>query len=108
MKNIILLFVGMLLTNITFSQTNLALNGTATASSESQAASNAIDGNLGTRWESGFTDNEVWTIDLGNTYTIDNVISFTILESSYKQDVQWRSQMNVGLLLYPVKWTVNN
>lgn len=81
MKNIILLFVVMLVTNITFSQTNLALTGTATASTETQSATNAIDGNPGTRWESAQTDIESWTVDLGSVFTIDRVI--IIWEGAY-------------------------
>ena len=49
---------------------NLALNGTATASNNNQPASNAIDGNAGTRWETAFADPQWITIDLGTSYTI--------------------------------------
>ncbi len=53
---------------------NLALNGTATASNNNQPASNAIDGNAGTRWETAFADPQWITIDLGTSYTIGQVI----------------------------------
>lgn len=53
---------------------NLALNGTASASSNLQPASNAIDGNGGTRWESAFSDPQWITIDLGTSYQIGQVV----------------------------------
>jgi len=53
---------------------NLALSGTATASNEFQPASNAIDGNASTRWETDFSDPQWITIDLGATYDIGQVI----------------------------------
>jgi ABC-type Fe2+-enterobactin transport system substrate-binding protein len=40
-----------------FNGINLALNKPATASSAIQPASNAVDGNYTTRWESEFSDN---------------------------------------------------
>lgn len=53
---------------------NLALTGTATASSNLQPANNAIDGNTGTRWESVFLDPQWITIDLGTSYEIGQVV----------------------------------
>lgn len=46
--------------------TNLALasNGSSATSSTGDA-SQAIDGNEGTRWESASTDDETWTLDMG-------------------------------------------
>jgi hypothetical protein len=56
--------------------TNLALNKTATASSLENAgdpASAAVDGNLGTRWSSAFSDPQWLEVDLGSTQTICQV-----------------------------------
>lgn len=41
-------------------------------------------------------------------YTINDAISFTVSGASYKQDLQWRNQMNIGVLLYPCKWALNH
>jgi hypothetical protein len=57
--------------------TNLALNHPATASSLENAgfpASNAVDGNLATRWSSGFSDPQWLEVDLGSTQTICQVV----------------------------------
>ena len=56
--------------------TNVALNRPATASSlESSAfpASNAVDGNTGTRWSSAFSDPQWIYVDLQATYNITEV-----------------------------------
>src|SRR5450755_1907936 len=56
--------------------TNVALNKTATASSLENAgfpASNAVDGNLGTRWSSAFSDPQWLEVDLGSTQSICQV-----------------------------------
>src|ERR1017187_3173966 len=56
--------------------TTLALNKTATASSLENAgspASNAVDGNLGTRWSSAFSDPQWLEVDLGSTQSICQV-----------------------------------
>jgi hypothetical protein len=53
--------------------TNIALNKTATASSVEQAAfpaQDAVDGNMGTRWSSQFTDPQWLEVDLGSTQSI--------------------------------------
>lgn len=72
MKKITLLIALMVFT-IGQSQ-NLALNGTASASSELNPASNAIDGNTSTRWESVHGEFADITIDLGASYTISQII----------------------------------
>jgi hypothetical protein len=57
--------------------TNLALSKTATASSLENAgfpASAAVDGNLGTRWSSAFSDPQWLEVDLGSTQTICQVV----------------------------------
>ena len=43
------------------------------AENAAMAASNAIDGNVGTRWSSNFDDNAWITFDLGGTYSVDKV-----------------------------------
>jgi F5/8 type C domain/Beta-1,3-glucanase/Putative Ig domain len=56
--------------------TNLALNHPATASSLENAtfpASNAVDGNLGTRWSSAFSDPQWLEVDLGSVQTVCQV-----------------------------------
>jgi hypothetical protein len=56
--------------------TNLALNKTATASSLENAsfpASAAVDGNLGTRWSSAFSDPQWLEVDLGSSQSICQV-----------------------------------
>src|SRR5205814_559741 len=56
--------------------TNIALGRPATASSVENAsfpASNAVDGNLGTRWSSAFSDPQWISIDLGQQYAINHV-----------------------------------
>ena len=57
--------------------TNLALNKTATASSIQNAsfpAQDAVDGNLGTRWSSAFSDPQWLEVDLGSTQSICQVV----------------------------------
>src|SRR5215472_6989144 len=56
--------------------TNIALNKTATASSTENAsfpASNAVDGNTGTRWSSAFSDPQWLEVDLGSSQSICQV-----------------------------------
>ena len=55
---------------------NIALNKPATSSSNESAAlgpANAVDGNLGTRWSSGFSDPQWIRVDLGQSYNISHV-----------------------------------
>src|SRR6266851_3759191 len=64
-------------TSGTCGTTNLALNHPATASSLENAsfpASNAVDGNLTTRWSSGFSDPQWLQVDLGSVQTICKVV----------------------------------
>lgn len=72
MKKITLLFI-LLAVSIGYSQ-NLALSGTASASSEMQPASNAIDENAGTRWESVHGETADITIDLGASYNVGQIL----------------------------------
>ncbi|HTR93863.1 MAG TPA: discoidin domain-containing protein [Trebonia sp.] len=56
--------------------TNIALNQPATASSLENAsfpASNAVDGNTGTRWSSAFSDPQWLEVDLGSSQSICGV-----------------------------------
>ncbi len=58
------------------SGTNVALNATATASgaeNDAMGAQYAIDGNVGTRWSSNFSDDAWITLDLGSVYAINQV-----------------------------------
>ncbi len=58
------------------SGTNLALNKTATSSSNENAGTTpnlAVDGNLGTRWSSAYSDPQWIQIDLGATYSVNHV-----------------------------------
>jgi hypothetical protein len=57
--------------------TNIAQGKTATASSLENAtfpASNAVDGNLNTRWSSAFSDPQWLEVDLGSTQAICQVV----------------------------------
>ena len=57
--------------------TNVALNQPATASSTENAgtpASDAVDGNTGTRWSSAFSDPQWLQIDLGSTQSVCQVV----------------------------------
>ena len=73
MKKITLLFIALMTFSFAQSQ-NLALSGIASASSEMQPASNSIDANVGTRWESVHGPSADITIDLGASYDIGQVI----------------------------------
>ena len=55
---------------------NLALARPATASTSYNGlpASNATDGNAGTRWSSLFSDNEWIYVDLGSSYTVNRIV----------------------------------
>ncbi|WP_052703101.1 discoidin domain-containing protein [Paenibacillus beijingensis] len=52
---------------------NLAAGKPATASSSKADPSLSVDGNLGTRWGSNYTDAEWYSVDLGSSMTIDQV-----------------------------------
>ncbi|MFF3984940.1 discoidin domain-containing protein [Streptomyces sp. NPDC001601] len=57
--------------------TLLSQGKAATASSEENAgtaAGNAVDGNTGTRWSSGFTDDQWLQVDLGATAQVNQVV----------------------------------
>ncbi|PZR28105.1 MAG: hypothetical protein DI535_08085 [Citrobacter freundii] len=59
--------------------TNLALGRSAYESSQqnsSYSVSNATDGDIDTRWSSGFTDNEYMYVDLGSKYPVCSVEIF--------------------------------
>ncbi|MWC26895.1 carbohydrate binding domain-containing protein [Paenibacillus sp. MMS18-CY102] len=53
---------------------NVAVGKTVTASSNSQPAGNAIDGNSATRWETGASDPQWISIDLGTIHQLDSVL----------------------------------
>ncbi|MDQ1682383.1 MAG: beta-glucosidase, partial [Frankiaceae bacterium] len=73
----------------------------ATASSTENAlynpASYAVDGNAGTRWSSGFSDNQWLTVDLGAKYTISGVT--LTWEAAYGKAFQIQTSMD------NVNWT---
>ncbi|GAB5564774.1 MAG: hypothetical protein Wins2KO_18370 [Winogradskyella sp.] len=76
MKSKITMLLALLVFGYSYSQ-NIALGKTTNASSEENAgtsSANAVDGNLGSRWSSAATDTEWWSVDLGATYTISQVI----------------------------------
>lgn len=52
---------------------NLALNKTATASSDVENAVKSIDGNTATRWSSNAADNEWYKLDLGEIKAVNKV-----------------------------------
>ena len=57
--------------------TNLALNRPVLVSSiegGTYVAANAVDGQLGTRWSSQFSDPQWYRVDLGGAYAIDRVV----------------------------------
>ncbi len=56
--------------------TNVALHQPATGSSNEGAfgPGNAVDGNLATRWSSGFSDPQWLQVDLGRTYQVCQVV----------------------------------
>src|SRR6266566_8826012 len=61
----------------TCATTNIAQGKTATASSTENAsfpASNAVDGNTGTRWSSAFSDPQWLQVDLGSSASITQVV----------------------------------
>jgi len=49
---------------------------------------NAVDGNMGTRWSSAFSDPQVLMIDLGATYSIDDVVLYW--EAAYAKEYYLR------------------
>lgn len=89
MKKTLLFATALLCSAMTFAQENLALNGTATASVNSETAGLSCDGNNGSRWEAPNTffgkevDGEyirsheetdaTWTLDLGEAKTFNTI-----------------------------------
>src|SRR5215472_13797069 len=69
--------------------TNVALNKTATASSLENSgfpATNAVDGNTGTRWSSAFSDPQWLEVDLGSSQSICGVT--LVWEAAYAKSFQ--------------------
>ncbi|MDA3894471.1 MAG: discoidin domain-containing protein [Salinivirgaceae bacterium] len=66
---------GTVVDNINFSVGNYAIGATATASDEKQAASNAIDGDVGSRWETNTSagDPQWIVVDLGAAYDVGKI-----------------------------------
>jgi F5/8 type C domain. len=68
---------------------NLALNKPVTVSSIEAAGlegSNAVDGNMGTRWSSAFSDPQSISVDLGALYYIDDVTIYW--ETAYGKEYE--------------------
>ena len=69
--------------------TNLALNKSVTASSQENGSfgpNGATDGNLGTRWSSGFSDPQWLAVDLGGTHSLCKVVLYW--EAAYAKSFQ--------------------
>ena len=78
MKRTLLLSTVLLSSAVSLAQTNLALGGTATATSASENAGLAIDGDENTRWEApvgDFADSEdvTWSLDFGSVQTFNTI-----------------------------------
>ena len=71
MKKILSLVFAAVAVMTAFGQTNLALNKSAQATSGNAAA--AVDGNIGSRWESQHSDPQTWIVDLGESMTFNAV-----------------------------------
>jgi hypothetical protein len=72
---------------------NLALNKTATASSNNLTANSSNDGNLTTRWSSAVANNEWWKVDLGSSQTISKVV------------IKWEAAYDTG---YTIQTSTDN
>jgi Beta-glucanase/Beta-glucan synthetase len=75
--------------------TNIAQGKTTTASSVENAtfpASNATDGNFGTRWSSAFSDPQWIQVDLGQSYNISHVT--LTWEAAYARSYQIQASPN--------------
>jgi hypothetical protein len=76
---LIMIIIGMSAFSIS-AQTDVALNKTATASSEEndngtiRYARLAVDGNNGTRWSSNYSDPQWIQVDLGDSYNVSRVV----------------------------------
>jgi hypothetical protein len=90
-----------------FNNASLALNRPAYASSidnSSDAVSNAVDGNLTTRWSSAYSDPQWFYVDLGSVYSFDTV---TILwETAYAKAFQ--IQISNDANTWTTVWSTNN
>ena len=81
-KRVFLVFLGLVVSPLAFiltvqaQTTNLALNRPVVASSTestTHSASNAVDGNMSTRWSSNFSDPQWIYVDLGSSRAISQV-----------------------------------
>jgi hypothetical protein len=66
---------------------NLALNKSVSVTSVEALGyegANAVDGNMGTRWSSSFTDPQTIAVDLGSSCYIDNVVLYW--EAAYAKE----------------------
>ncbi len=53
---------------------NLALKKEASASTGTASAAFAVDGDMGTRWESEMSDPQWWSVDLGKKYNLESMV----------------------------------
>jgi hypothetical protein len=87
---------------------NLALNRAAYASSIdnlNDAISYAVDGNLGTRWSSAYSDPQWYYVDLGSTQTINNV---TILWQTAAYGKAFQIRVSNDAITWTTVWSTNN
>jgi hypothetical protein len=83
--------------------TDLALNKTATASSVENASfppANAVDGNLGTRWSSQFSDPQWLQVDLGSSQTICQVALHWETASGKAYQIQTSNDASTWTTIY--------
>lgn len=87
-----LFFLLTLITSITASAQNLAIGGTAIATSGT--ASLAIDDNTGTRWESAQSDPQTWQLDLGQAKDFNTIQ--IVWEGAYAKSFTIEAGNNLG------------
>lgn len=95
MKQKITILITIFFVNIIISQ-NIA-NGKTTAASSGDNHALAVDGNLGTRWESDHSDPQWWSVDLGASYTIGNII--------IKWEASYGSEYKIQISNDNMNWT---
>ncbi|HEX5025466.1 MAG TPA: discoidin domain-containing protein [Agriterribacter sp.] len=96
----LLFFFVVLCANVASAQTNLAVGRPVTVSSTQGGfpGANAVDGSLGTRWSSAFTDNEWIYVDLGQNFDLSEVR--LTWETAYGVD------FNIEVSDDAISWTV--
>lgn len=87
-----LFFLLAFIASITVSAQNLAIGGTAIATSGN--ASLAIDDNVGTRWESAQSDPQTWQVDLGQAKDFNTIQ--IVWEGAYAKTFTIEAGNNLG------------